>query len=110
MFFGMQTDKSHWPALSLARQAGDVDPPQKPRAGLWATSGLAGVAIAGDAPHLLPGEQRASMAATEVKKFPAKNRDPAHWRDAWQVEQVLGKYVSSDRRMTRRPGSESAPT
>ena len=53
MFFGIQTDKSHWHGLSLARQAGDVDPPQKRRAELWATSGLAGVAIAGDAPYLL---------------------------------------------------------
>jgi hypothetical protein len=42
--------------------------------------------------------------------FWLKNRDPAHWRDAWQVEQMLDKYVISDRSMTRRPGSESAPT
>ena len=38
------------------------------------------------------------MAATEVTKLPGKNRDPAHWRDAWQVEQVLDKYVISDSR------------
>ena len=56
------------------------------------------MAIAGDAPYLLPGEQRASMAATEVTKLLGKNRDPAHWRDAWQVEQVLDKYVISDSR------------
>jgi hypothetical protein len=23
-----------------------------------------------------------------------KNRDPAHWRDAWQVDHTLGKYIS----------------
>jgi hypothetical protein len=32
--------------------------------------------------------------------FWMKNRDPAHWRDAWQVEHVTGKYVISDRPMT----------
>lgn len=29
--------------------------------------------------------------------FWLKNRDPAHWRDAWQVEHSLGKYVISDK-------------
>jgi hypothetical protein len=29
-----------------------------------------------------------------------KNRDPAHWRDAWQMEHVTGKYIISDRPMT----------
>jgi len=28
--------------------------------------------------------------------FWLKNRDPAHWRDAWQLEHVTGKYVISD--------------
>jgi hypothetical protein len=32
--------------------------------------------------------------------FWLKNRDPAHWRDAWQVEHVTGKYVISDKPMT----------
>ena len=32
--------------------------------------------------------------------FWLKNRDPAHWRDAWQLEHTLGKYVISDRPMT----------
>jgi hypothetical protein len=29
-----------------------------------------------------------------------KNRDPAHWRDAWQVEHTFGKYIMSDKPMT----------
>jgi hypothetical protein len=32
--------------------------------------------------------------------FWLKNRDPAHWRDAWQHEHVLGRYVISDRPLT----------
>ena len=32
--------------------------------------------------------------------FWLKNRDPARWRDAWQMEHVLGKYIISDRPMT----------
>ena len=32
--------------------------------------------------------------------FWLKNRDPARWRDAWQVEHVTGKYIISDRPMT----------
>lgn len=32
--------------------------------------------------------------------FWLKNRDPAHWRDAWQLEHVTGKYVISDKPMT----------
>ena len=32
--------------------------------------------------------------------FWLKNRDPAHWRDAWQLEHVTGKYVISDRPLT----------
>jgi hypothetical protein len=27
-----------------------------------------------------------------AQTFWLKNRDPAHWRDAWQMEHVLGKY------------------
>jgi hypothetical protein len=32
--------------------------------------------------------------------FWPKNRDPAHWRDAWQLEHVTGKYVISDKPLT----------
>ena len=32
--------------------------------------------------------------------FWLKNRDPEHWRDAWQVEHQLGKYVLSETPMT----------
>ena len=31
--------------------------------------------------------------------FWLKNRDPANWRDAWQIENVTGKYVISDQPM-----------
>jgi hypothetical protein len=32
--------------------------------------------------------------------FWLKNRDPARWRDAWQLEHVTGKYVISDKPLT----------
>jgi hypothetical protein len=32
--------------------------------------------------------------------FWLKNRDPQHWRDAWQIEASVGKYIISDRPMT----------
>jgi len=32
---------------------------------------------------------------TTAAIFWLKNRDPAHWRDAWQLEHVTGKYVIS---------------
>ena len=32
--------------------------------------------------------------------FWMKNRDPANWRDAWQLEHVTGKYVISDKPMS----------
>ena len=32
--------------------------------------------------------------------FWLKNRDPANWRDAWQIENVTGKYVISDTAMS----------
>jgi hypothetical protein len=32
--------------------------------------------------------------------FWLKNRDPAHWRGAWQLERTLGKYVISDQPMS----------
>jgi hypothetical protein len=37
---------------------------------------------------------------TTAAIFWLKNRDPARWRDAWQVEHSLGKYVISDKPMT----------
>jgi hypothetical protein len=37
---------------------------------------------------------------TTAAIFWLKNRDPAHWRDAWQLEHVTGKYVISDKPMT----------
>jgi hypothetical protein len=27
--------------------------------------------------------------------FWLKNRDPAHWRDAWQLEHIMGKYIAA---------------
>jgi hypothetical protein len=32
--------------------------------------------------------------------FWLKNRDPAHWRDAWQIEASVGRYIISDKPMT----------
>jgi hypothetical protein len=32
--------------------------------------------------------------------FWLKNRDPAHWRDAWQLDVTRGKYILSDRPLT----------
>ena len=37
---------------------------------------------------------------TTAAIFWLKNRDPAHWRDAWQHEHVLGRYIISDRPLT----------
>jgi hypothetical protein len=37
---------------------------------------------------------------TTAAIFWLKNRDPAHWRDAWQLDHALGKYVIADRPMT----------
>jgi hypothetical protein len=33
--------------------------------------------------------------------FWLKNRDPAHWRDAWQVDAAVGKYIISDGPLTQ---------
>ena len=44
--------------------------------------------------------RRARSARRHRLYFLAKNRDPAHWRDAWQVNHTLGKYVISDRPVT----------
>jgi hypothetical protein len=32
--------------------------------------------------------------------FWLKNRKPAEWRDAWQLEHVTGKYAISDKPLT----------
>jgi hypothetical protein len=32
--------------------------------------------------------------------FWLKNRDPAHWRDAWQIEAAVGRYIISDTPMS----------
>jgi hypothetical protein len=37
---------------------------------------------------------------TTAAIFWLKNRDPANWRDAWQLEHVTGKYIISDKPMT----------
>jgi hypothetical protein len=37
---------------------------------------------------------------TTAAIFWLKNRDPARWRDAWQLEHVTGKYVISDKPLT----------
>jgi len=41
--------------------------------------------------------------------FWLKNRDPAHWRDAWQLDHTFGKYVISDKPMTRRCPPQGRP-
>ena len=33
--------------------------------------------------------------------FWLKNRDPKRWRDAWQVDAAVGKYIISDRPLTQ---------
>jgi hypothetical protein len=42
--------------------------------------------------------------------FWLKNRDPAHWRDAWQVEHSLGKYMISDKPMTKEAWAKERAT
>jgi hypothetical protein len=36
----------------------------------------------------------------DSRRVGLKNRDPANWRDAWQIEGVIGKYIISDKPMT----------
>jgi hypothetical protein len=36
----------------------------------------------------------------DVTAYWLKNRDPAHWRNGWQVEGAVGRYIISDRPMT----------
>ena len=42
--------------------------------------------------------------------FWLKNRDPAHWRDAWQMEHTLGKYLISDKAMTEEAWAKERAT
>jgi hypothetical protein len=42
--------------------------------------------------------------------FWLKNRDPAHWRDAWQVEHTLGKYLISDKPMSEEQWTKERAT
>jgi hypothetical protein len=37
---------------------------------------------------------------TTAAIFWLKNRDSAHWRDAWQIEASVGKYIISDKPIT----------
>jgi hypothetical protein len=39
--------------------------------------------------------------------FWLKNRDPAKWRDAWQLEHTLGEYIIADRPMTEQEWIEA---
>jgi hypothetical protein len=48
-------------------------------------------------PHFVAPPASESVTA---QIFWLKNRDPAHWRDAWQIDHNLGKYIISDRPMT----------
>src|SRR4029077_9635967 len=38
---------------------------------------------------------------TTAQIFWLKNRDPAHWRDAWQIEANIGKYIISEKPMSQ---------
>jgi hypothetical protein len=42
--------------------------------------------------------------------FWLKNRDPARWRDAWQVEHTLGKYLISDKPMSEEAWAKERAT
>jgi hypothetical protein len=46
------------------------------------------------------------MPPTSPRRF-FGNRDPPHWRDAWQHEHTLGKYVIADRPMTEQEWIEA---
>jgi hypothetical protein len=57
----------------------------------------------------MPAGAKAPIYAPYVEHVPPdvtaqifwlKNREPARWRDAWQVEHSLGKYVISDKPMS----------
>jgi hypothetical protein len=57
----------------------------------------------------MPAGAKAPIYAPYVEHVPPsdvaaifwlKNRDPAHWRDAWQIEASVGKYIISDKPMS----------
>jgi hypothetical protein len=64
----------------------------------------------------MPAGAKAPIYAPYVEHVPAdvtacifrlKNRDPAHWRDAWQVEPTLRKYIISDQPMSEELGGKA---
>jgi hypothetical protein len=42
--------------------------------------------------------------------FWLKNRDPAHWRDAWQLEHTMGKYIISDKPLSEEQWTKERAT
>jgi hypothetical protein len=42
--------------------------------------------------------------------FWLKNRDPTHWRDAWQIEHSLGKYIISEKPMSKEAWAKERAT
>jgi hypothetical protein len=57
----------------------------------------------------MPAGAKAPIYAPYVEHIPPsdvaaifwlKNRDPANWRDAWQIEASVGRYIISDKPMT----------
>jgi hypothetical protein len=42
--------------------------------------------------------------------FWMKNRGPAEWRDAWQIEHSLGKYIISDKPMSEEQWTKERAT
>jgi hypothetical protein len=64
----------------------------------------------------MPAGAKAPIYAPYVEHVPLditacifwlKNREPVHWRDAWQLEHVLGRYVISDRSITEQEWIEA---
>ena len=51
-------------------------------------------------PALLHAQKLGKKEVDETAIFWLKNRNPAQWRDAWQLEHITGKYVISDRPLT----------
>ena len=47
---------------------------------------------------------------TTAAIFWLKNRDPARWRDAWQMEHTLGKYLISDKPMSEEDWAKERAT
>jgi hypothetical protein len=51
------------------------------------------------APTIVPYDEHIPPDTTAAI-FWLKNRQPAHWRDAWQIEASVGKYLISDKPLT----------